>query len=91
MSSRSGGSTGVLVALVVFVVLTVGLLATSIVLYAGKSDAETKESQARAELNSFITSEERGRISSPRAHRGSGGGRGRQWQQYGESPSRSKP
>lgn len=61
MSSRTGGSTGVIVALVVFVVLTVGLLATSIVLYAGKADAETKESQARAELNSFISAEERGR------------------------------
>ena len=73
MSSRSGGSTGVLVALVVFVVLTVGLLATSIVLYAGKSDAETKESQARAELNSFITSEERGRSETQALKNNAGG------------------
>ncbi len=72
MSSRSGG-TGVIVALVVFVVLTVGLLATSIVLYAGKSDAETKESQARAELNSFISAEERGR-SETQALKNSAGG-----------------
>ena len=72
MSSRSGG-TGVIVALVVFVVLTVGLLATSIVLYAGKSDAETKESQARAELNSFITAEERGRSETQALKNNAGG------------------
>lgn len=73
MSSRSGGSTGVIVALVVFVVLTVGLLATSIVLYAGKSDAETKESQARAELNSFISAEERGRSETQALKNNAGG------------------
>jgi len=61
MSSRSGGSTGVIVALVVFVVLTVGLLATSIVLYAGKSDAEAEASKARSELAKYITPEERER------------------------------
>ncbi|MEY4117749.1 MAG: hypothetical protein RLZZ116_1077 [Planctomycetota bacterium] len=72
MSSRSGG-TGVIVALVVFVVLTVGLLATSIVLYAGKSDAETKESQARAELNSFISAEERGRSETQALKNNAGG------------------
>ena len=72
MSSRSGG-TGVIVALVVFIVLTVGLLATSIVLYAGKSDAETKESQARAELNSFITAEERGRSETQALKNNAGG------------------
>ncbi len=73
MSSRSGGSTGVLVALVVFVVLSVGLLTTSIVLYAGKSDAETKESQARAELNSFISAEERGRSETQALKNNAGG------------------
>ena len=73
MSSRSGGSTGVLVALVVFVVLTVGLLATSIVLYAGKADAETKESQARAELNAFISPEERGRSETQALKNNAGG------------------
>jgi len=61
MSSRTGGSTGVIVALVVFVVLTVGLLATSIVLYAGKSDAEAEASKTRSELAKYITPEERER------------------------------
>ncbi len=73
MSSRSGGSTGVLVALVVFVVLTVGLLATSIVLYAGKSDAETRESQARADLNTFITEGERNRPETQSLKQSAGG------------------
>ena len=59
MASRS--STGVIVALVVFVVLSVALLAVSIILYADKSTAEQQASEARAELDKFITSEERGR------------------------------
>ncbi len=59
MASRS--STGVIVALVVFVVLSVALLAVSIILYADKSSAEQKASEAQAELNKFISAEERGR------------------------------
>jgi hypothetical protein len=59
MSSRS--STGVIVALVVFVVLSIALLALSIVLYTGRTAAEQKESEARAELNSNINTEQRGR------------------------------
>jgi len=59
MSSRS--STGVIVALVVFVVLSIALLALSIVLYTGRTAAEQKESEARAELNSYINAEQRGR------------------------------
>ena len=59
MSSRT--STGVIVALVVFVVLTVALLAISIILYNGQMAAEKKESEARAELNAIITAGELGR------------------------------
>jgi len=60
MSSRSGGSTGVLVALVVFVVLTLGLLVTSIFLYKYKSEAELAASEAKTELDLFISAPERG-------------------------------
>ena len=59
MASRS--STGVIVALVVFVVLSVALLAVSIILYADKSTAEQQASEAKAELSRFITAEERDR------------------------------
>ncbi|MEY3026473.1 MAG: hypothetical protein RL136_527 [Planctomycetota bacterium] len=60
MSSRSGGSTGVIVALVVFVVLTLGLLVTSIFLYKYKTEAELASSEAKTELDLFISSPERG-------------------------------
>jgi len=59
MSSRS--STGVIVALVVFVVLSVALLAISIILYNGQVAAEKKENEARAELSAIITASELGR------------------------------
>jgi cell division protein FtsB len=73
MASRSGGTTGVLVALVVFVVLSVALLAVSIVLYAGKSAAETEKSNLKAEFDRFINSEERDR-SETKALMATGGG-----------------
>jgi hypothetical protein len=57
MASRS--STGVIVALVVFVVLSVALLAVSIILYADKSAAEQSASEARADLEKYISSTER--------------------------------
>jgi hypothetical protein len=59
MMSRT--PTGVIVALVVFVVLSVALLAISIILYTGQSAAEKRESEARAELAAFITTGELGR------------------------------
>ena len=70
MSSRT--PTGVIVALVVFVVLSVALLAISIILYTGKDAAEKKENEARAELNAIITSAELGR-SDVQAMRGKAG------------------
>ena len=56
MSSRT--STGVIVALVVFVVLSVALLAISIILYTGKDAAEKRENEAKAELSAVITASE---------------------------------
>jgi hypothetical protein len=54
MAIRSGGGTGVLVALVVFVVTTVFCLVFMIVFYAGKNETATKLAEAQAELKTFI-------------------------------------
>ncbi len=54
MAIRSGGGTGVLVALVVFVLTTVFLLVMTIVQFAGKNDAQEKMNAAEAELGAFI-------------------------------------
>lgn len=55
MAIRSGGGTGVLVALVVFVIMTVCLLVMTIVFYAGKNSETVKLNDAEATLKSFIT------------------------------------
>jgi hypothetical protein len=55
MAIRSGGGTGVLVALVVFVIMTVCLLVMTIVFYAGKNNETTKLNEAEATLKSFLT------------------------------------
>jgi hypothetical protein len=54
MAIRSGGGTGVLVALVVFVLTTVFLLVMTIVFYAGKNEAVTRANDAEATLETFI-------------------------------------
>ena len=72
MSSKS--STGVIVALVVFVVLSVSLLAVSIVLYNGKTAAEMKASEAKAELDGFIRPEERSSTQAQALKSGAGAG-----------------
>ncbi len=72
MSSRS--STGVIVALVVFVVLSVSLLAVSIVLYNGKTAAETKANEAKVELDGFIRPEERSTTQAQALKAGAGAG-----------------
>lgn len=72
MASRSGG-TGVLVALVVFVVLCVAFLSTSVILYVNMSDAQKKESQAQADLNAFITATERDRSETATLRNAAGG------------------
>jgi len=59
MAIRSTGGTGVLVALVVFVLTTVFLLVMTIVLYAGKDEAQLKMNEAEARLAEFITASQR--------------------------------
>jgi len=61
MATRAGGGNGMLISLVIFVVATVALLVTSILLYAGRNRAEEAERQAVASLNQFATAEERNR------------------------------
>jgi len=61
MANRSGAGTGVIVALVVFVITTVCLLVLSIVFYSQKTDALNEEAQAVKDLERFVTREQRGR------------------------------
>jgi polyhydroxyalkanoate synthesis regulator phasin len=56
MAIRSGGGTGVLVALVVFVIMTVCFLVMTIVFYAGKNTETQKFNEADATLKTFVTS-----------------------------------
>ena len=60
MAIRSTGGTGVLVALVVFVLTTVFLLVMTIVFYAGRDEATVKMNEAEARLAEFITASQRG-------------------------------
>ncbi|HMN96161.1 MAG TPA: hypothetical protein PKC43_07600 [Phycisphaerales bacterium] len=61
MATRSGAGTGVIVALVVFVLTTLCLLVLTLVFYADKTKALDQASQARADLDRFVTREQRGR------------------------------
>ncbi|MFO0872639.1 MAG: hypothetical protein U0575_01525 [Phycisphaerales bacterium] len=61
MATRSGAGTGVIVALVVFVLTTVCLLVLTIVFYSQKSEAIDKERQARNDLDRYVTREQKGR------------------------------
>lgn len=61
MATRSGAGTGVIVALVVFALTTVCLLVLTIVFYSAKTKAIEKEVQARADLDRYVTREQRGR------------------------------
>lgn len=60
MAIRSTGGTGVIVALVVFVLTTVFLLVMTIVFYTGKDKATQKLNEAEARLSEFITSSQQG-------------------------------
>ncbi|MDZ4831920.1 MAG: hypothetical protein SGJ09_17225 [Phycisphaerae bacterium] len=55
MAIRSGGGTGVLVALVVFVLLFVFTTVMTIVFYVGKNEAMQRANTAEADLGAFIT------------------------------------
>jgi multidrug resistance efflux pump len=54
MAVRSGAGTGVVVALVVFVLTTVFLLILTIVFYAGKADATDRLAQAQDDLETYV-------------------------------------
>ncbi|MBL9120069.1 MAG: hypothetical protein JNL80_09170 [Phycisphaerae bacterium] len=54
MAIRSGGGTGVLVALVVFVIMWVCLLVMTIVFWAGKSNEMNAKNEAETKLNAFV-------------------------------------
>lgn len=56
MAIRSGGGTGVLVALVVFVIVSVCLLVMTIVFWAGKSNEMIARADAETKLRSFVDS-----------------------------------
>ncbi len=61
MANRAGAGTGVIVALVVFVITTVCLLVLSIVFYSQKTDAMNREAQSVKDLERYVTREQRGR------------------------------
>lgn len=61
MATRSGAGTGVIVALVVFVLTTLCLLVLTLVFYADKTKSLDQASQAREDLARYVTSEQRGR------------------------------
>ncbi|MFM7051695.1 MAG: hypothetical protein ACKOYN_06135 [Planctomycetota bacterium] len=57
----------------VFVVLCVAFLSTSVVLYVNMTDAQKKESEAKADLNAFITASERDRDETATLRNAAGG------------------
>lgn len=59
MAIRSTAGTGVIVSLVVFVITTVALLILTIVFYSGQADAEQARDEAIAEMEKFITVQQR--------------------------------
>jgi len=61
MATRSGGGTGVIVALVVFVLTTICLLVVTIAFYSQKEDARDSAVTAERELERYVTREQRGR------------------------------
>lgn len=61
MASRSGAGTGVIVALVVFILTTVCLLVLTIAFYSQRTAALDQEAEARRQLEQYARREERGR------------------------------
>jgi len=59
MATRSGGGTGVIVALVVFVLTTICLLVVTIAFYSQKEDAISRAVTAERELNRFASQADR--------------------------------
>ncbi len=61
MATRSGGGTGVIVALVVFIITTVFLLVMTIVFYSNYNKAQESLQAAKGDLQKSVTREEQGR------------------------------
>ena len=61
MAMRSGSGTGVLVALIIFIFLTVGSAATAIVLYGQRNSAEEKAQENQTVLRDYIKDSEKNR------------------------------
>lgn len=61
MAMRSGSGTGVLVALIIFIFLTVGSAATAIVLYGQRNNAEEQAQASKTALQDYIKDSEKGR------------------------------
>lgn len=59
MAVRSGAGTGVIVALVVFIITTVALLIISIAFYSGRADAIEARQEAERTLSQYVTAQER--------------------------------
>lgn len=60
MAVRSGAGTGVIVSLIVFIVLTVGMLVLAIVFYSGQTDALEAQRKAEDALSTYVRPTERG-------------------------------
>lgn len=61
MAMRSGGGTGVLVALIIFIFLTVGSATAAILLYGQKNSAEEKAQKSEQEVSNLLTAAEQQR------------------------------
>ena len=60
MAVRSGAGTGVIVSLVVFIILTISMLALAIAFYTGQNKAETAQGEAEKALATYVTSQQQG-------------------------------
>jgi len=61
MAMRSGGGTGILVALIIFIFLTVGSATAAILLYGQKNTAEENAESSKAALSEVLKNSESGR------------------------------
>lgn len=55
MAARSGSNTGLIVALIVFIVMTIGLLTMTIIFYTGQTTAQEDRLAAENRLSEFIS------------------------------------
>lgn len=61
MAVRSASNTGLIVALIVFIILTIGMLAMTIIFYTAQTTAEEEKAEAENTLAAYATREERNR------------------------------